>query len=239
MITTIGTISDIHGNLDYYFSLAPLNADLVIVPGDLFTLDDVSSQTKEAEVFKKAMNYLFPVAQDIIIVPGNHDYLLERIKSPGMESDSTIRTLFGQRCKVLVDEEYTFNNLLTGETIRIYGAPRTNLSMAFPRLWGKKDIQNIPEGIDILVTHEAPRNYNLPCVKNSIGEYGFDEPGDGELYQKVLKIIPKYHIFGHIHKRCIQEDSGITFINASQMYRYQFKPEVIIFPFKNPQNPYY
>ena len=234
MITTIGTISDIHGNLDYYFSLSPLNADLVIVPGDLFTLDDISSQAKEAEVFKKAMNYLFPVAQDIIIVPGNHDYLLERIKSPGVESDITIRELLGHRCKVLVDEGYTFTNLNNGDTIKIYGAPRTNLNMAFPRLWGKRDIKQIPRDIDILVTHEAPRNYNLTCVTSSIGEYGLDEPGDADLYQKVLDIKPKYHIFGHIHKREIAEVKGITFINASQMFRYVFKPEVIVFPFENP-----
>lgn len=238
MITTIGTISDIHGNLDYYFSLSPFNVDLLIVPGDLFTLDDIDKQTKETEIFKKAMDYLFPVAQDILIIPGNHDYLLERIKSPGIESDITIRTLFGYRCKVLVDEEYIFTNLNNGDTIKIYGAPRTNLNMAFPRLWGKKDIKQIPEDIDILVTHEAPRNYNLNCITGSRGDYGLDEPGDADLYQKVLKIKPKYHIFGHIHKREILEDSGITYINASQMFRYQFRPEVIVFPFENPQIPY-
>jgi Icc-related predicted phosphoesterase len=37
-----------------------------------------------------------------------------------------------------------------------------------------------------------------------------------DLYNKVLNIKPKLHIFGHIHEGYgIKEQDGITFINAS------------------------
>ena len=223
-MTNISILSDIHGNIKDYNVVYP-ETDLVLLPGDLFGLDGIGNQEKEVPEFTKKIDEMFPGAQEIIIVPGNHDYLLEKI-SMSWSPEIEIRKLFGYKYNLLVDREYTFTNLLSGEELRIYGNPRTQLNMAFPHLWSQNDIKRIPLGLDILITHEAPRWYGLDCIKESIGEYGSEEPGNYTLYDRVKKVKPKYHVFGHIHRSCIKEDDDTTFINASQMNRHIFKPDV-------------
>ena len=224
-MTNISIISDIHGNIEKYNEVHE-ETDLVIIPGDLFAFDSVEKQMEEVPEFVRKIDEMFPHASDIIIVPGNHDYLLERVYN-SWNTDIEMRKLFGYKYTLLVDREMMFINFENGETLRIYGNPRTNLGMAFPRLWGGNDIKRIPLGLDILITHEAPRWYSLDCIKESVGMYGDGEPGNQELYERVFQVKPRYHIFGHIHRQEIKENNDTTFINASQLFRNQFQPKII------------
>jgi Icc-related predicted phosphoesterase len=223
-MTNISIISDVHGNIEKYNEVHE-ETNLVIIPGDLFAFDSVEEQKKEVPEFARKIDEMFPHASDIIVVPGNHDYLLERVYN-SWNTDIEMRKLFGYKYTLLVDRDMMFINLENGETLKIYGNPRTNLGMAFPRLWGGNDIKRIPLDLDILITHEAPRLYSLDCIKESVGMYGDGEPGNQELYERVSKVKPKYHIFGHIHRPEIKESSGTIFINASQMNRNIFKPDI-------------
>ncbi len=223
-MTNISIFSDVHGNIEKYNSIHP-DTNLVIVPGDLFLFDDLDSQNREIPIIRRKIDEMFPNAQDIIIVPGNHDYILQRINS-SWNPDIEIRKLFGYKYTLLVDREMTFINFENGETLKIYGNPRTNLQMAFPHLYSENDIKKIPEGLDILVTHEAPRWYDLDCIRESIGEYGEDEPGNYNLYERVKKVKPRYHFFGHIHRSDYKDSGDTVFINASQMNRNTFKPDI-------------
>lgn len=223
-MTNISIISDVHGNIEKYNEVHK-ETDLVILPGDLFALDSVEDQLKEVPRFVQKIDEMFPCASDIIVVPGNHDYLLERVYN-SWNTDIEMRKLFSYKYTLLIDREMDFINLNTGELLKIYGNPRTNLGMAFPRLWGGNDIKRIPAGLDILITHEAPRWYSLECIKESVGMYGDGEPGNEELYERVYKVKPRYHIFGHIHRPEVKKSNNTVFINASQMYRNTFKPEI-------------
>ena len=190
----VAAISDLHGKWNRLGTYPDI--DLVIVVGDICKEDDYQSQAKEMPYFLESLPSIFPGYPKIIIVPGNHDFWLER----------HYQERLGFGIEVLVRQETEFQGL------RIYGDPYTQ-SGPFWAFQG--DIQEVPEGLDILITHDSPRFYSLQCVKNSIGDYGKEEPGNLRLAKKIMIHPPKYHIFGHIHKPC-EWDNGITqFYNVS------------------------
>lgn len=206
----IGCISDIHGSWDKIQE--PRDIELLILAGDLCGNDNISSQRSELEKEISLLWTEFPKLSEILIVPGNHDYLLERVYRDPLET----RNLLGPGVTLLVDSEYTYVSGLSGENIRIYGNPRTDLySFAFSRLPGNFDITQIPENIDILVTHDAPRNYSLPCIKASQSWYGTDLPGSVALDVRVREIKPKYHVFGHIHYPCCLETLETIYLDVA------------------------
>lgn len=225
-MTKIAAFSDIHGNIKNYKDIFP-GIELVILPGDFCNLDDVEEQKKEFPELSNTLVEMFPDAQEFIVVPGNHDFLLERI-STSWNPELEYRNLLGHKFRVLVDEKYVFTNLLNGDEITMYGCPRTDLNMAFPHLWGNNDIKRIPSGLDFLITHEAPRWYDLPCVKEYVGRFGTSEPGSKLLYDRVQKVRPKIHFFGHIHRQCSLSDKNTTYYNCSQMWGGNFSPNIIM-----------
>ena len=224
----IGCLSDIHGYVYDLQTKCYPEIELLIIAGDLCPTDEVMYQEEWLEYNYQNIfmnKKIFPDLQEIIIVPGNHDYWIER----HYDDFLTLIKIFGYSTKVLVDEGYEYISGITGESVKIYGNPRTSLWLhAFPHKPGNTDILEIPEGIDILVTHEAPRIYQLECIKQSQRWYGKDEPGNLALSQRVLEINPKYHVFGHIHYPERGEVSGIKFMNVSQQTRENYTPEIHI-----------
>ena len=72
----------------------------------------------------------------------------------------------------------------------------------------EKNIQKIPNDTDILITHQPPF-----CVLDSCKNITY---GDRNLLQTVLKIQPKYPLFGHIHDAYgIEKNDNTLFINAA------------------------
>jgi len=225
-MTKLAVFSDIHGNIGNYVDIFP-GIDLVILPGDLCSSDRVDDQGGELRMLSGKVREMFPDAQEFIIVPGNHDFLLERL-STSWNPDMEYRNILGHGFKVLVDEKYTFTNLHNGEEIVMYGCPRTDLMMAFPHLWKEQDIRRIPAGLDILITHESPRWYGLPCVREYVGKFGLSEPGNGLLYERVQQTRPKIHLFGHIHRFCEAFDQNTAYYNCSQMNGDEFAPQILL-----------
>lgn len=207
-------IADNHGTYDYRDVYS--DVDVLIHAGDLFGDDTWQSEEEFVKIIKKLQTY-FPNAK-IILVPGNHDYLLERYTS------QTIQSLFGDDLVMLVDELFEFCGL------RFYGNPHTPLSMAFPRRGRFNDIDKIPGELDVLITHEAPRCLELGCVLNYRGD---TEPGCLELYKKILEVKPRYHFFGHIHEYENKILGDTHFINVSQSYHgKKFKPNISLLDIK-------
>lgn len=192
----IGAISDIHGEWDLLRNLENKdNIELLIIAGDLCSSDNVIEQKEELISNFQDFIKQFSNLQETIIIPGNHDFYLERIYNSPVE----IWKILGSRIKILVDEEYTFDSFIGNGSIKIYGNPRCSLyTFAFPHLAGEEDIHKIPKTVDILVTHEDPRcNQTL---KNHI-----------ELTR------PDIHIFGHLHQPGNWIDNGIKYYNVSQI----------------------
>ena len=222
----IAAISDLHGKIPEgnYPEI-----ELLIIAGDLAETDVIKEQEDWfLNVFKDSMPKVFPDLQEIYIIPGNHDYWIER----NYKINSKIRNILGKNVTILVDELKCFTSFSTGEKVIIYGNPRTSCGFfAFPHLYENEDIVNIPDNIDILVTHEAPRINKLDCI-NKIS-YNNEYPGSISLALKVKDIKPKYHIFGHIHYPCKLETEETTFINVSQFKRKIYNPEIYIIEFTN------
>ena len=207
-------IADNHGIYDYRDVYSTV--DVLIHSGDLFGDDTWQSEEEFVGIIKN-LQTIFPNAK-IIIVPGNHDYLLERYNS------QSIHSLFGDDLVMLVDELFEFCGL------KFYGNPHTPLSMAFPRRGNFNDIDKIPRNLDVLITHETPRCLELGCVTNYRGS---TEPGCLELYKKVLEVKPRYHLFGHIHEYEDKVLENIHFINCSQSYHGKhFKPNITLLDIK-------
>ncbi len=134
-----------------------------------------------------------------IVVPGNHEFFLE--------SDPSRRSLL-HNATVLINEGVEVHGL------RIWGTPVTPLrGGAFGmssaedrrRLYGQ-----IPVGTDILISHGPPHG-----ILDSAPESGFHS-GCTELFDAVMRLRPKLHIFGHIHGAYgIHETSDTIFMNAA------------------------
>ena len=147
-----------------------------------------------------------------IFVPGNHDWLYQR--NPKM-ANSLLPSLHDQLIEI--------------EGLRIYGSSWQpefhNWAFGLPRGEQLREVwANIPESVDILVTHTPPRHIRDKIPKS--GHVGCDD-----LYSRVLSVRPKLHVFGHIHSSygtTIQD--GTIFVNASicnEAYEAKRKPIVI------------
>ena len=215
----IGCLSDIHGNWENLINNLKddcSDIDLLILAGDLCSLDFPGHQESELREWFPKFYDLFNKRLEVIIVPGNHDFLLEKT----YENYIKLRDIFKCRIKVLVDSSY---NIISdsGEILKLYGNPRCDLyHFAFPHLYDYSDIDNIPDDTDILITHEAPRISDLPCIAEVDGSL----PGNSKLATRVLEIRPRIHIFGHIHYPMSSVINGISFINASQIDKEDCNP---------------
>jgi Icc-related predicted phosphoesterase len=145
-----------------------------------------------------------------IVIPGNHDWIAynDGVRFRQIMSAAT----------VLIDEEVTI------EGLRFYGSPWTPKfgTWAFMRERWKMDQiwNNIPDGIDVLITHGPPRGIldeilRFDSFKN---QWATINTGCLALSKRVLEVKPKIHAFGHIHDGAGKLDMyGIHFVNASIM----------------------
>lgn len=82
----------------------------------------------------------------------------------------------------------------------------------------------VPSNIDVLVTHEPP----VMILDESSGTHW----GNAPLRNRVLKVKPKYHLFGHAHDAfgTVKQD-GVVFSNGASLdenYNIRNEPKVFI-----------
>lgn len=173
---------------------------------------DATIQGSEDEVIEFAEWFNSLPHLHKVFVAGNHDWLYYK------NMDKARRYVLNLQ-----------DNLIIIKGLKIYGSSwqpefhdwAFGLPRGFPLRyqWDK-----IPVGTDILVTHTPPM---FLLDKNHRGL----SVGCHDLYQKVLEIKPKLHVFGHIHEGYgVRKFQGITFVNASICdiaYKPKRKPIVI------------
>jgi Icc-related predicted phosphoesterase len=133
-----------------------------------------------------------------IIVPGNHEYILEEPRNRA----------------AIMNAEMLVGSGVEVAGLKIWGSPVTplyggafSLSSADDR---KRHWAKIPKNLDILVTHGPPRGI--------LDRDAPEEPAAGchELALAVERTRPRLHVFGHIHGgRGILRTPATAFINAS------------------------
>jgi Icc-related predicted phosphoesterase len=186
----ITIISDTHG---FYPTLQ--GGDILIHCGDAFNRNNHSELVKFIDWFS-SQNY-----NTKIYIAGNHDGLLFSTFSKNLIIENNI--------------VYLEDNLVKINGLRIYGSPWTPAFMNWYFMKDRgKDIAevwfNIPENLDILVTHGPP----MGILDWSI--YSNGHVGCADLLERVLAVKPKIHCFGHIHA-CYGkfQDLNTLFINAA------------------------
>jgi Icc-related predicted phosphoesterase len=183
-------IADTHG---LHRQLNVPNGDLLIHAGD-FTLN--SKPPSIVSDFDAWLG-LLPHPHKVVI-PGNHEFMLEEPRNRGAITNAFL----------LVDSRVEI------EGIRIWGSPVTPLyggafGMSRPedrkRLWAQ-----IPEGLDILITHGPPFAILDHSSRSERRE------GCPQLLEAVFRAFPRVHMFGHVHHGYGTLGTGDTlFVNAS------------------------
>ncbi|MCI6801934.1 MAG: metallophosphatase domain-containing protein [Prevotellaceae bacterium] len=82
----------------------------------------------------------------------------------------------------------------------------------------------IPEGTDIVITHEPP----IMILDESAGIHWGDVP----LFKRIMEVRPRYHLFGHAHESCgtLKQDD-IIFSNGAildDFYHISHQPKVFL-----------
>lgn len=168
-------VSDIHGDLNINIP----ECDVLCICGDIINLNDqrdipASKHWWETR-FVKWVESL--PCKKVIVVPGNHDFFLERMYTEcwGWFKDR-MRLLTNKKLEFLIDESFYY------EDVHFYGTPWINpISFqegrwAFERNFNENPIE-IPK-CDVLLTHDNPYENENVRVSNSIATY---------------------HLFGHWH----------------------------------------
>lgn len=207
-------ISDTHTKLRYIADDIP-ECDVLVHCGD-FT---INGALHEIEDFFDDMQELNDSGRikHFVGIAGNHDLLFET------KNEFIRNNIIPKWYNYLQDSEIVIDG------VKFYGSPVT------PRFcdWGfnrdshvlKGYWSLIPDDTDVLITHGPP--YQIM----DFSLIGNQNAGDVELLDRVLKVKPKIHAFGHFHG-CYgtKELNGTIFINASNLnedYMYSNQPIMV------------
>ena len=187
--------------------------DLMLIGGDICPAHDHYNWYQRewlSTVFVKWVQELPFAGLDskVVFIGGNHDFYLEQEPNPNKGDYSSIYTDIlkpcGGRLIYLEDDEYVFQKVNEDgqvESLKIYGTPWCKVfgNWAFMRYDDKlaKLYANIPEGLDILLTHDAPDIQG--CGKITMGRWAGENAGNKVLAKAIKQKEPKYVFWGHIH----------------------------------------
>lgn len=173
----IFAFSDTHGA--HQKVRIPVDTDILICAGD--AVED-NLQGNEYDDFLDWFS--IQPGKHKIFVPGNHELSFD------IGVAENVRPLFERRGIILMEDAVDdFDGIVTGA---ISGN-------------GRIADEDIPEDLDILVTHYPPFG---------ILDDGFGSP---EILNFVLKAQPRYHLFGHIHRTGGLTENGRTnYVNISE-----------------------
>lgn len=203
-------ISDTHC---HHREIALPEGDVLIHAGDFCGWGHLPS---EAESFLRWFTQL-PHKHKIFIA-GNHDRLTQDRPDAWAEM---LKRFQG-------DYHYLQDSVVTIEEINFYGSPWQPWfnSWAWNLERGEEINQKwklIPNDTDVLITHGPPwgildaveRNFGLPGEEHLVRD-GTLHVGCQDLLKHLDRVMPKLHVFGHIHESYGREERfGVTYINAA------------------------
>lgn len=226
-------ISDLHGLLpekDSPFFDDFTDVELLLICGDVSPLIIQSNSKKMKKwltgTFTEWINSL-NIPQTVFIA-GNHDFYFER-------HPIQVSTMFNSNIKYLNNElfEYVSND---GNIYRIFGTPYCKVFGSWPFMRENETLlkyyNEIPENVDILITHDAPRFKNLGCILQEGYRWYGEEAGNEILANVILNKKPSYCFCGHIHsgEHKLQNIDGMKMANTSivnEHYELSYKPLIV------------
>ena len=213
-------LSDLHG----YLPELP-DFDLLIIAGDVCPATNHNRHFQEYwlnhdfSIWVNSLRYR-NIFSRVVMIAGNHDIYLEGL-SKVRKNEWLSHHIVNNRLVYLDNEEYDFEYLEVDEPkhIKLFGCPYCKIfgNWAFMRENLEKYYSAIPEGVDILFTHDAADINNLGMI--SMGRYAGENAGNALLAEHVKRVKPKYYFCGHIHSgnHNLEEIDGIKMANVSIM----------------------
>lgn len=192
--------------------------DLLIHAGDLMNSGYSAYEIQDFCKWFESQDY-----DATAFIAGNHDRMFEN------DSNLVAEIVNSYGINYMQDNSFEFGDFPDG-TVKIYGSPWQpefyNWAFNLPRCGEELDKvwSDIPEDVDILVTHGPPQGHL------DISGPPYNEPNLGcELLRaRVDEIKPKIHVFGHIHGGYgYKFYEGTHFINAAvlnERYKLVNKP---------------
>ena len=215
---TVKVTSDLHGNLPVIEEF-----DLLLICGDICPTYTHGHRFQEEWVTTDFAEWIKSLPfkhawSKVVMTPGNHDFIFEYW---GQHEYDMLNHLTDGRLVVLRNQLYEFEYLEADEIkkMRIWGTPycqqfgRWAFMRPSYRLRDKFD--EIPDDIDILITHSAPDiegygyvDWDTPYQRNA---------GCPVLASAIKSKKPKYVFCGHIHlgNHQAQEINGTIIANVS------------------------
>lgn len=209
----VACISDTHGK--HRGLRIPLGIDVLIHSGDFTDNGEFS----ELQDFVTWLNEQTVPCK--ILVPGNHDTLLDRSLCRSAEDNKEYERAM-ELLKSAKDVTILINQSCKVKGVNFYGSP-TSIKHAclgvfhngfqFLRVRTSKIWKDIPTDTDVLITHGPPGGYLDHPFLFAIGGRG-----DYELTKSIKRLRPQYHVFGHYHE-CygVKQTEITTFINAASV----------------------
>lgn len=214
----ICAISDLHGFLP---EIEP--CDLVLIAGDIFPLRiQTNMPLCKAWIEEEFLTWANALpCNQVLVIAGNHDFWFER-------ETKKAKALMPHHHKVA----YLKNELFEYEGIKIFGTPYCKIfgNWAFmrePETLAQK-FSEIPENVDILLSHDAPYGVNDIVLEDTPWTNG-EHIGNPQLGCALIDKTPKYNIHGHLHstKHDWEEYHGVLVRNVSiknERYNAVFDP---------------
>lgn len=205
-MTRVCALSDLHGSL-----INIDKCDLVLVCGDSVSLRmqryEESTEQWYLEIFRPWAEAL--PCDKVLWIAGNHDNMQGRADS--------YRRLFPRSEKVtyLEDEGYEFRGL------KIWGSPWCKKFGTWHFMESSEVLKEkyslIPEGLDILITHDVPYGCSDVLLDKTCPWWTPRHIGNQPLAEAVKNKKPRYHFSGHLHStnRELIDWHGVQHANVS------------------------
>ena len=195
----ICAMSDLHGELPY----AKESSEITLICGDIVPLS-IQRNISESKLWLKtefaywAMNW---PSDKIFFIAGNHDFVFDGHMSYNdimeLSINSNNKLWYLQNNSVIYTDK-------EGKDYTIFGTPYCHIFRKWAFMLPDEELAikyaDIPENVDILLSHDAADINNLGLVPPSI--WHPDESlnvGNTVLAEAVKLKKPKYYFCGHIH----------------------------------------
>lgn len=198
---------------DTHLQEPPLpDGDLLIHAGDLtFRGNEHEIRLAACWLGEQAKRY----PKGVMAIAGNHDWLFERDPALAQRIIEEAGIVYLQDSGCIVDGYQIWGSPWQPEFCNwAFNLSRMDSSLA--EKWAA-----IPDDTDILITHGPPKDIldGVPRFRGGPWEpvpVGIEHVGCFDLRERVLKLKPKLHIFGHIHCAYGElEFNGTRFVNAA------------------------
>lgn len=193
--------SDLHGNLP----LITEPFDLLLIGGDIAPAHDHYFAYQYEWVMNEFTKWILGLPMNnvwskVVLTPGNHDFMLERMSHTQLLE---LEHKCEGRLKILRHDIYEFEFPVSDgiDSLTIFGTPYCSIFgnwafMVSDETLDKKFSQ-IPEGVDILLSHDSPNVNKLGAILE--GPWKNDNTGNKVLAKHIERIKPKVFVSGHFH----------------------------------------